>query len=88
MAERYRLILTAEEQTFLLGIISKKKASAKRLVRAQVLLAVAENSLHKDDGEVAKLYGLSTKSIERLRKRCCQEGLAVALAGKQREVFK
>ena len=86
--ERYRLKLTAEEQTYLLGIISKKKASAKRLVRAQVLLAVAENGMNKDDGEVSALYGLSTKSIERLRKRCCQEGLEVALAGKKREVFK
>jgi len=88
MAERYRLKITEEEQTYLLGIISKKKASAKRVVRSQVLLAIAENGLNKDDGDVSKLYGLSTKSIERLRKRCCQEGLPVALEGKKREVFK
>jgi hypothetical protein len=88
MAERYRLKLTEEEQEILLGIISKKKASAKRVVRAQILVAVAENGHNKDDGEVSQLYGLSTKSIERLRKRCCQEGLEVALAGKKREVFK
>jgi hypothetical protein len=75
MAERYRLQLTEEEQTYLKGILSKKKASAKRLVRAQVLLAIAENGLNKDDAEVSELYGLSTKSIERLRKRCCQEEL-------------
>jgi hypothetical protein len=86
--ERYRLKLTAEEQTYLLGIINKKKASAKRVVRAQVLGAVAENGLNKDDAEVSQLYGLSTKSIERLRKRCCQQGLQVALEGKKREVFK
>ena len=86
--ERYRLNLTEEEQTYLLGISKKKKASAKRVVRAQVLLAVAENGLNKDDAAVSDLYGLSTKSIERLRKRCCQQGLQVALAGKKREVFK
>ncbi len=75
MAERYKLIITEEEQGYLSSLISKKRVSAKRLVRAQVLLAVAENGLHKDDGEVSRLYGLSTKSIERLRKRYCQEGL-------------
>jgi hypothetical protein len=88
MAERYRLKLTEEEQTYLRGILRKKKASAKRVVRAQVLLAVAENGFHKEDAAVSELYGLSTKSIERLRKRCCQEGLQVALEGKKREVFK
>lgn len=88
MAERYRLILTEEEQDHLRGIITRKKAAAKRVVRAQVLLAVAENGLNKDDAEVSELYGLSTKSIERLRKRCCEEGLQMALEGKKREVFK
>lgn len=88
MATRYRLILTGEEQKYLSSIISKKKASAKRLVRAQVLLAVGEKGLNKDDAAVSALYGLSTKSIERLRKRCCEEGLQVALSGKKREVFK
>lgn len=88
MAERYRLILTEDEKTFLNDIISKKKTSAKRLVRAQILVAVAENGHNKDDAEVSELYGTSTKSIERLRKRCCQEGLEIALQGKKREKFK
>ena len=88
MAERYRLILTEEEQELLKGIISKKNVSAKRVARAQTLLAVAENGLNKDDVEVSGLYGTSTKSIERLRKRCCQEGLQIALEGKKREKFK
>lgn len=88
MAERHRLILTEEEQAFLGSIISKKTSSAKRLVRAQILLAVAENGLNKDDAEVSQLYGSSIRSIERLRKRCCQEGLQVALEGKKREIFK
>lgn len=88
MAERYRLLLTEEEQDQLRGTINKKNALAKRVVRAQVLLAVAENGLSKDDVEVSQLYGLSTKSIERLRKRCCEEGLQTALEGKKRQVFK
>lgn len=88
MAARYKLILTEEEKTTLQGIISKKKASAKHVVRAQILLAVAENCRNKDDAEVSELYGLSTKSIERLRKCCCVEGLQAALKGKKREIFK
>ena len=51
-------------------------------------MAVAENGSDKDDSEVSELYGLSTKSIERLRRGCCQEGLQVALEGKKREKFK
>lgn len=88
MAERYKLILTEEEKEHLKRLIGKKRASAKRVVRAQILLAVADNGLDKDDQEVAVLYGLSTRSIERLRKRCCLEGVDVALEGKKREVFK
>lgn len=88
MAERYRLYLTEEEKDYLTSIKDKKKLSAHRVVRAQVILAVAENGRHKDDKEVSAFYGLSTKSIERLRKRCCEEGLQLALEGKKREVFK
>lgn len=88
MAERYRLILTEEEKEQLRGLMSKKRASAKRVVRAQILLAVADNGLDKNDQEVAALYGVSSRSIERLRKRCCLEGLNAALEGKKREVFK
>lgn len=88
MAERYKLNLTEAEKEELRGMISKKKTSAKQVVRAQVLLAVAENGLNKDDKEVSEFYGLTTKSVERLRKRCCEEGLQMALAGKKREVFK
>jgi transposase len=88
MAERYKLILTEQEQELLRGIINKKNTSAKRVVRAQILLAVAENGLNKNDAEVSALYGTSIKSIERLRKRCCQEGFQLALDGKKREKFK
>jgi transposase len=88
MAERYRLKLTEEEKDLLKGIIRKKKSSAKQVVRSQVLYAVAENGLNKNDKEVSELYGLTTKSIERLRKRCCEDGVQMALQGKKREVFK
>lgn len=88
MAEWYRLYLTAAEKSSLVELIGKRKASAKQVVRAQVLLAIAENGLNKKDKEVSELYGLTTRSIERLRKRCCEEGLAAAIQGKKREVFK
>jgi transposase len=88
MAERYRLLLTDSEQTELKELISKGKGAAKRIIRAQILMAVAENVHNLADKQVSVLYGKSTKSIERLRKRCCQEGLEVALNGKKREVFK
>jgi hypothetical protein len=58
------------------------------LVRSQVILAIAENGLHKTNKEVAGLYGMSTRSIGRLRKRCCEDDLQAVLQGKKREVFK
>jgi hypothetical protein len=88
MAEWYRLHLTEEEKEKLTLTIEKRKSSAKELVRSQVILAIAENGLSKTDKEVSVLYGMSTRSIERLRKRCCEDGLQAALQGKKREVFK
>lgn len=88
MAEWHRLNFTEEEQDHLKGIIGKKNGSAKRVVRAQILLAVADNGLNKADKEASELYGLSVSSIERLRRRCCLEGLQPALDGKKREIFK
>ena len=88
MGVRHRLLLTAEEKDQLKQLVSKRKAGSKQVVRAQVLLAVAENGLNKADNEAAELFGTTTRSIERLRKRCCEDGLQVALEGKKREVFK
>jgi len=88
MGVRHRLLLTAEEQEQLKQLISKRKAGSKPVVRAQALLAVAENGLNKPDKEAAELFGTTTRSIERLRKRCCEDGLQAALEGKKREVFK
>lgn len=88
MAVRHRLILTEEEQEQLKHLISKRKAGSKLVVRAQVLLAVAENGLNKPDREAAGLFGTTTRSIERLRRRCCEDGLQASLEGRKREVFK
>lgn len=88
MGTWYRLYLTTEEQEQLKQLISKRKAPAKQVVKAQLLLAIAENGHNKTDQQAAALYSTSTRSIERLRKRCCEEGLAAALWGKKREVFK
>ena len=88
MGVRHRLLLTEEEKEQLKYLINKRKAGSKQVVRAQVILAVAENGLNKPDKQAAELFGTTTRSIERLRKRCCEDGLQVALEGKKRKVFK
>lgn len=88
MSGWYRLYLTEEEKENLRQTISKRKESSVAVVRSQVLLAVAENGAGKTDKEAAALYGISISSIERLRKRCCEEGVAKAVEGKKREVFR
>ena len=84
----YRLYLTEEEKELLQNTISKRKANAPAVVRSQVLLAIAENGANKTDREASALFGLSTRSIERLRKCSCEEGVERAIAGKKREVFR
>jgi transposase len=84
----YKLIFTEEEKTFLTNLVTKRKAPARQVVRGQVLMAVALNGLKKTDSEVAFLYSMSIRTIERMRKRCCQDGLQVTLQGKKREIFK
>jgi hypothetical protein len=84
----YRLNLTSQEKASLQSTIYKRKANAPAVVRSQVLLAIAENGANKTDREASALFALSTRSIERLRKCCCEEGVERAVEGKKREVFR
>ena len=76
----YRLYLTASEQEQLKQLISKRKASSKQVVRAQLLLAIAENGLNKTDKEAAYLYGTTTRSS---KPGFCKATLTLALPKEQ-----
>lgn len=53
--------------------------------RSNILLSADRNGLRKwKDAEISSQYEVSTRTIERLRKRYVEDGLAVALKGKPR----
>ena len=87
--KKYRVILNEEEREYLQSLISKRHEQSTIVKRAYVLLAADEgNSAGACDELIKHRYGLSLRSIERLRQRLVEEGLQVALVGKKREVFK
>lgn len=87
MAIRYRVTLTDEERNELIRLTKDGKTPAKRFLSARALLLcdhrVAEERWNV--GDIATALGVTTRTIEHLKKRFVEEGLAVALERKERE---
>jgi putative transposase len=60
MANQYIVDLTVDEQEYLLNLIKKGKSTARKVVRARVLLLADEGA---SDAEIAESFhlGLSTR---------------------------
>jgi transposase len=76
MRIKYRVDLTKEERTHLLGLIGKGKHGARTLARARILLK-ADEGLH--DEEVAAALNVGYATVGRVRRRFVEEGLERAL---------
>ena len=74
---KHRLTLTTTERTDLLAKVTKGKAAAKTIQKAQVLLASDETTGRKSETDIAFTYHLSTRSVERIRKSFCEQGMAL-----------
>jgi transposase len=85
--KKYIISLTEQERHTLKGIIIKRKETSEQVKRAYVLLAADINGDNKTDEAIKSLYGVSIRTIERLRERCVLEGLDVAINGKPRTIF-
>lgn len=83
---KYHVRLSKKERAFLLGIISKGAASAKSIMRANVLLAADENNPRgkKSETEIAELFNVHPQTVHTIRKDYSEKGLAV-LSRKKRE---
>lgn len=73
----YRLYLTEDERQTLELWVKKGKSSAKKVQSAQILLNSDENVERKSSTILSEILGVSVKTIERMRKRFCEEGLGV-----------
>jgi hypothetical protein len=81
MAKRYRVTLTVEERGELERMIARGKADARKLAHARVLLQAdeAEGGPGWADAAIAAAVRVSVRTIERVRQRFVERGLAAAL---------
>jgi len=86
MAPRYKVTLTQEEREELEAITKNGKTAAKKFLYARALL-LCDAGEHGDPWKVAAVaeaLGVSTRSIEKLKKRFVEEGFERALERKTR----
>lgn len=81
----YHVDLSAQERLQLNGIISRHKSTSQMVKRSKILLASDRNGEKCwKDADISKQYEVSTKTIERLRKRFIEGGIDLCLKGKPR----
>lgn len=87
MSPRYRVTLTQQERKELEALTRRGKTHARRFIHARALLLCDAG----DDGpawnvaDVAKALGVTSRTIEHLKKRFVEDGLEAALERKPRE---
>jgi len=86
MAPRYRVTLTKEERGELETMTRSGKIPAKKFMHARALLLCDAGELGSawKVADVAEALGVTTRTIEHLKKRFVEEGLESALARKPR----
>lgn len=85
--KKHHIHLSDSERAYLIEFIDKRSPKSAQAKRANILLAVDESGPRGgvSDGIAARDYRVTVNTIERLRKRVCEEGLEVAINGKKRE---
>ena len=87
MSPRYRVTLTEQERKELESLTRRGKTHARRFIRARALLLCDAGP----DGpawkvaDAAEALGITSRTIEHLKKRFVEDGLEVALERKARE---
>ena len=87
MSPRYRVTLTEQERKELEALTRRGKTHARRvlLARALLLCDAGPDGPAWNVADVAKALGITSRTIEHLKKRFVEEGLNVALDRKPRE---
>lgn len=81
MNVRYRITLTSEERAQLESLVGGGRAQARRVKRAQILLAAAGRS---PDEVIARNVSVGTSTVYRTKRRFVEEGLDAALSEEPR----
>ena len=84
-AKKYRGTLSPEEQQELKRLVTRGKAAAYKQTHARILLLSDENQAEggMKDVEIARSLQVGTATVERVRRRWTEEGLARGLGRKE-----
>src|SRR5436305_4188653 len=87
VAKRYLVTLTPEERHQLKQLLAAGKRSALTLTRARILLKAdqAEGGPAWGDGRIAQALDCGRRTVERVRQRFVERGLADALGRKRQD---
>ena len=87
MSPRYRVTLTQEEREELETLTKRGKTHAKRFVHARALLLcdAGDNGPAWKVEDVAEALGITSRTIEHLKKRFVESGLEAAMERKSRD---
>ena len=86
MVKKYRVGLTGEEQEELQGaLVSKGRAAAYKQTHARILLLSDENQSGEPmmDQEISRALQVGSATVERVRRRCVEEGVDAALGRRE-----
>ncbi len=87
MCPRYRVTLTEEERGELENLTRRGKTHARKFIHARALLLcdAGPNGPSWSVVDTATALGVTTRTVEHIKKRFVEEGLNAALDRKQRE---
>jgi transposase len=85
--KKYKVTLTAEERQQLQNLIAAGKAAALKLAHARILLKAdaADGGPAWPDVQIAEAVEVSVATIERVRQRFVEQGVAAALGRKPQD---
>ena len=83
--KRYRIRLTTDEQQELNALVSRGRAAAYKQTHARILLMSDESRSDggMKDADITSALGVGQSTVERIRKRCVEEGVESALNRKK-----
>ena len=84
-AKKYRVELTDEEQQELKSLVSKGRTAAYQQTHACILVLSDENQDGgaMKDQDIAGVLKVGVATVERVRRRCVEEGLKAALGRRE-----
>lgn len=85
---KYRFTLSQEERDELKGIVAKGKHNSQKVLNALILLNYDEDAPEPrtlGEQEISNVLKVSAMKIHRVKQRLVEEGLDIALNGRERE---